>query len=702
MNLCQLSFNDKNDELLLDNNFFIKENENKEKEKEYKEIINHNYVKLENYRGHLNTDPNFIDFGEINEYSLCGIILKISNIDDNDLTKLFKICDSINECIGFTIHPTVGILFYNHTTFPLQYVRNWNFYIKNSENNKKYEMNIFINKRINYNMSLISSSLIPSLSLLNIKYSIPIIPRKFISFEWNVGRTNNQLYSFEAMIQYCVIYIDRTIILPFTTHRNHELGMMKNQSLSIWDMIKFSEICDFIFEYEITQNTLPNDLKLYIQQSNDINYDKNTFDININKDDIKWRNILLNNNNNDNNINEPNWNLLSLLEFRQFTNNNHWTLSHENLIHNNWNDNEWKCYVSRGIRDGIPHKSLTECRLIQFCLGRYAHFKLDDWPIFNVLKFIIPSLRIRHAVNNTILYWFEQNKYYRIGVHRRAMKEGGKDSSGSPYVCRFKSKSLSKSGRYLPLKRHIENIINNKEKVDGITDLYDRTCAINFDTIQEILKFHKQNELLKDIFWDNKIIDYKKRKKNKEPWFLACDNQEKEILLELINKYGAFTLNGKSLSDFWNGPLYWNKANLMEIEQRSFTKLIEKQYLKYLKIFTNFEELKKEKNEWLKIINDKHKSRWWYDMSKIEFWRKETVVFDMWMLKNSKFFIGSWHSTLTRNVCHWRGFENMYNSTNCYLSHKWRKTTNTNTNNNNDWFDIDVIDKPKLLWQDGK
>ena len=44
----------------------------------------HNYVKLENYRGHLNTDPNFIDFGEINEYSLCGIILKIAWIDDNN------------------------------------------------------------------------------------------------------------------------------------------------------------------------------------------------------------------------------------------------------------------------------------------------------------------------------------------------------------------------------------------------------------------------------------------------------------------------------------------------------------------------------------------------------------------------------------------------------------------------------------------
>lgn len=669
------------------------------------------YIKLENYRGHLNTDPNFLDFGEINENSLCGIIFQITTIDykenDDSFNHYYKICDSLIECIGFSIHENIGILFHNYSTFPLQYVRNWNFYIKNTIKHKKYEMNYFMNKRINHNMSLISSSTIGSLSNLGLKYSIPIIERKFMSFEWNVGRTNNQLYSFEAMLQYCAIYIDRTLILPFTTHRNHELGMMLNQSNSIWDMIKLSEFCDYLFEEEITLNTIPIKFKQYILDSNDINYDKNTFDIKLNNDDIKWKNELLLLNQDKMIKNEPNFNLLQLLEYRYFTNNDHWKLSHENLIHNNWNNNEWECYVSRGIRDEIPHNSLNNCRLIQFCLGRYAHFKLDDWPIFNVLNFIIPSPRIRKAVDNTIKFWFEQDKNYRIGIHRRAMKEGGKDSSGSPYVCRFRSKSVSISGRYQSLRKHIQNAVGD-DKAKGITDLYDRTCAINFDTIQEILKFHKQQPLLQKIFFDSNIKEYKQRLNNIERWFLACDGQEPEILNEFIDNYGAITLNGKILADFWNGPLYWNKPKQMEDEQKSYNKIIETQYLKYLKLFKNEKILNDEEKKWNDLLSDKHKPRWWYDMSKIEFWRKEIVVFDMWMLKRSQFFIGSWHSTLTRNVCHWRGYKNMYNSTNCYLSHKWRAIHDKNhkpppidSEYAYNWYDLDVIDKPKLMWKDG-
>ena len=77
-------------------------------------------------------------------------------------------------------------------------------------------------------------------------------------------------------------------------------------------------------------------------------------------------------------------------------------------------------------------------------------------------------------------------------------------------------------------------------------------------------------------------------------------------------------------------------------------------------------------------------------MSKIEFWRKEIVVLDMWMLTQAQFFLGSWHSTLTRNVCHWRGFDNMWNSTNCYLAHKWRKTGDED-GVKADWFDLEAL-----------
>ena len=225
------------------------------------------------------------------------------------------------------------------------------------------------------------------------------------------------------------------------------------------------------------------------------------------------------------------------------------------------------------------------------------------------------------------------------------------------------------------------------------------------DTIQDILSFHKQEPLLRKIHFDNKIKEYKLRKNQIEPWFLACDNQEPEKLKDFLNKYGAITLNGKLLADFWNGKLYWNKAKNMEIEHIKNAKIVEIQYLKYLKIYFNDDILlKKEYNLWIKRLKtNNHQPRWWYEMSEIEYWRKEIVIFDMWMLKESKFFIGSWHSTLTRNVCHWRGYKNMFNSTNCYLVHKWRslhdenyKPPNSNDPYSYNWFDINTLDKPKI------
>ena len=516
------------------------------------------------------------------------------------------------------------------------------------------------------------------------------------------------------MLQYVVIY-QRTLILPFTSHRNHELGMMLNQSLSIWDMLKLSEFTDFIFEHELASHSIPDITDYALTNNKDINYKDKRWDISLNADDIKWKKVFSENLENVNLVNDPNWNLLELLEFRQFTNNDAYSLGNEGQIHNDW-QNKYKCYVSRGVRDKIPHKSLTDCRLLNFCLGRFNHFKIDDWPIFDVLKFMIPAPRIRNAVDNWIQFWFERPENYRIGVHRRAMKEGGKDSSGSPYVCRYTAKSLSKSGRYGGLRNHIGSVVKQKfaqmddatkeKKISGITDLYDRTCAIDFDSIQEVLRFHRQKPLGKD-YWDNHIAEYKERKNQLERWFLGCDNQEPEALKEFIEKYGAITLNGKQLADYWIGPSWWNMHGQMEEAQKELNVIVEKQYLKYLKLFTDAEEIKREHGEWDKIKNDGHKPRWWYEMSKIEFWRKEIVVFDMWMLRQSQFFVGSWHSTLTRNVCHWRGFEQMYNATNCYLVHKWRAMHEDEYKPPIDgeyaynWFNIDAIEGPKLVWKDG-
>ena len=48
--------------------------------------------------------------------------------------------------------------------------------------------------------------------------------KRYISYAMNYGRINNQLYSFEAMIQYALLY-NRTLVIPWPRHRNHVMGL---------------------------------------------------------------------------------------------------------------------------------------------------------------------------------------------------------------------------------------------------------------------------------------------------------------------------------------------------------------------------------------------------------------------------------------------------------------------------------------------
>ena len=356
-----------------------------------------------------------------------------------------------------------------------------------------------------------------------------------------------------------------------------------------------------------------------MRDNQDIADDGRTFDVAMSAEDDRWR-ALLESKKGEAVTYEPNWNLLELLKFREFTNNARWTLSHEHLIHDGWSAEDWQCFVSRGIRDGVPHESLTRCRNLHFVLGRYAHFKvslsvnnvkllpklatqLDDWPIFDVLHFLIPSRRIRDAVDNTITFWFEQPENYRIGLHRRAMKEGGSDASGSPYVCRYKSKSLGTSGRYGGLRERMQGVLGglgaDEATQKRVFALYDETCAVSMEGIQNILAFHKQPPLLQKTFWDQSIVEYKERGNQVERWFLACDGQEPEVLETFISEKGAITQNGRKLHDYWNGPLFWNRAQEMEDAQKGYAWAAERQYIKYLKLFGDEAALKREHEAWV-------------------------------------------------------------------------------------------------------
>ncbi|ETO33719.1 hypothetical protein RFI_03380 [Reticulomyxa filosa] len=104
------------------------------------------------------------------------------------------------------------------------------------------------------------------------------------------------------------------------------------------------------------------------------------------------------------------------------------------------------CHQSADIRDNIPVDILHQCDVIHFAASRYNHFKLDDFPVFDVVQFFIPAKYIRDAVDQFIHQKFGHKQDYRIAVHRRAMKEGGyntKQNKAKKKLIFFSSSSSS-------------------------------------------------------------------------------------------------------------------------------------------------------------------------------------------------------------------------------------------------------------------
>lgn len=55
----------------------------------------------------------------------------------------------------------------------------------------------------------------------------------------------------------------------------------------------------------------------------------------------------------------------------------------------------------------------------------------------------------------------------------------------------------------------------------------------------------------------------------------------------------------------------------------------------------------------------------------------EFALVDMWILRSVSYFVGSWASTFTQNLCKWRGVERRHNSTLCSVERRWREALNT-------------------------
>ena len=385
-------------------------------------------------------------------------------------------------------------------------------------------------------------------------------------------------------------------------------------------------------------------------------------------------------------------------------------------------------------------------------MGRFNHFKLDEIAIWDTVQFFQPSKYIRDAVERYIIQQFDTKQAYRVAVHRRAMKEGGHDTvTGSPYVCRYYHKSASKSGRYGFLRGQITQAIQdhwesrykatvnvepymdmvekeeedkkNEEKktevmkslaamkAQAITDMYDRTCAMNMSDIFEILQFHKQSPLRgsESSAYHSSLAAFKKEGENNkdkdsevEKFFLATDGQEPEILKDWIQNHGAITSNDNLVVEARHHrqrPKWSRAQELADIYNEKGKRCMESfnQYLQ--EIADDKAANKNHESIWHKGRKTEDRfTKFAHWISNLDAYKTELAVFDMWMLRQSHFFIGSWHSTLTRTVCHWRGFEHMKRGSNCYLGYKWTKTRKQQ-DDYTDWFDLNAVYKPMLTWE---
>jgi len=74
---------------------------------------------------------------------------------------------------------------------------------------------------------------------------------------------------------------------------------------------------------------------------------------------------------------------------------------------------------------------------------------------------------------------------------------------------------------------------------------------------------------------------------------------------------------------------------------------------------------------------------------------KEEILYDMWALYYADWLAGTWMSTLTRTICHWKGFRNsLYNGNQCFLKWKWEETVD---GTNDDWYTLDGVNETALF-----
>lgn len=308
-------------------------------------------------------------------------------------------------------------------------------------------------------------------------------------------------------------------------------------------------------------------------------------------------------------------------------------------------DTPKNCQFHKLVGKGINKEKVDkECEMVYLYEGDLGIFKFEKGE-YDVLKYMIPAPYIRNAVEKFLLSTFGSINY-RIGIHRRAMDEGGKDKkTGSPYVCRWISHGIHGDSRFQWLRNFIDKTVdNNKNDSIIVKQIYQHSCAMTFWDLQNILTFHKQP-----------LIDYENKNK-KEKFFIAHDHQNQNAINKMKVYGGVEQPSARNKEKY--SSMEWTKSNEMH----------------------NF-------------VKDKCK-KYDYCPKQLELQSKEEILFDMWALYYSEFIVGTWASTLTRTVCHWKGFDNsIYNGNQCWLYWKWKETAN---GKKNDWFTFDGLNYTAL------
>lgn len=315
-----------------------------------------------------------------------GLFEKFESKHEHELVQMY--CDSLkDECIGYAFNKNAGFQFYSPAAFPVAKKNGWDFYMKQDPNkplsfdNKGLTMDDMDDKhkeiwkdkveqqwsdddeneededkdndkedtkkpKKSQRKSIKEEIENDTKDEIRKKYAPTVSSGdeiRYISYAQNVGRVNNQLVSFEAMIQYA-IYYNRTLVIPWPRHQNHVMGF----ECGFWDFDRLSQVIDIIMEDE-----LPERLQNYLEED---------------------------------------------------------ALPKE-------------CRYIKLVGKGIPNDKNIECEMIYLYEGDMGIFHFRAGPQ-DVMKYIIPAKYIRDAVEDFLIQEFGELKY-RIGVHRRAMDEGG-------------------------------------------------------------------------------------------------------------------------------------------------------------------------------------------------------------------------------------------------------------------------------------